>query len=71
MSLPVTRGALRANYARPGDSFTSGWLRTATADPNLIIIAAFCLIGLLATLNLIFGFPSLQPSLEQLAQTFG
>jgi hypothetical protein len=42
-----------------------------TTDRNLIIIAAFCLIGLLVTLNLIFRFPSFQPSTEEIAQFLG
>jgi hypothetical protein len=49
----------------------AGRLHAAIADPNLIIILAFCAIGLLVTLNLIFGFPSFVPSTEQMTQFLG
>jgi hypothetical protein len=41
-------------------------LRAATTGPNLFIIIAFCAIGLLVTLNLIFRFPDFGGGIEQL-----
>jgi hypothetical protein len=41
-------------------------LRTAATGSNLFIIIAFCAIGLLVTLNLIFRFPDLGVGVEQL-----
>ena len=72
-SLPITRNAPHPIYPviRTAETFSAGWLRAATADRNLIIIGAVCLIGLLVTLNLIFRFPSFAPSLEELAQILG
>lgn len=62
ISLPISHAAPRSiNSATRSGNKSAGWLRAATRDANLFIIAAFCAIGLLVTLNLIFGFPSLQP----------
>jgi hypothetical protein len=44
------------------------WLRAAIADPNLFMIIAFCAIGLLVTLNVMFRFPDFGISVEQLQQ---
>jgi hypothetical protein len=44
------------------------WLRAAKADPDLFIIVAFCLIGLLVTINVILRFPDFGISVEQLQQ---
>jgi hypothetical protein len=72
MSVPITRGVSRTiSSDRTSHSFTPRWLRAVTSDGNLTIILAFCLIGLLIALNLVFGFPSFQPSLEQLTQILG
>jgi hypothetical protein len=48
-----------------------GWLRSAMADPNLFIIIAFCAIGLLVTLNLMFRFPDFGMAVEQFSQLLG
>jgi hypothetical protein len=50
---------------------SAGWLKTAMGDPTLFIVVAFCVIGLLVTLNLILRFPSFQPSTEQIALLLG
>jgi hypothetical protein len=43
-------------------------LHAALADPDLQIVAAFCLIGLLLTLNLIFRFPDMGAVIAQYNQ---
>lgn len=72
-NLPVTHDVPRPiNLAiRTGNKSAAGWLHAAMADPNLFIIVAFCVIGLLVTFNLIFRFPSFEPSVEQIAQILG
>jgi hypothetical protein len=72
-SLPISRGSARSVYPalRSSGNFATDWLHAVTTDRNLIIIAAFCLIGLLVTLNLFFRFPSFQPRMEQVAQILG
>jgi hypothetical protein len=72
-SLPVTRDPPRSVYSvlSTRGNFATGWLHGVTADRSLVIIAALCLIGLLVTLNLIFRFPSFQPSWEEIAQFLG
>jgi hypothetical protein len=46
------------------------WSRlvTVTADPDLHAVVAFCLIGLLLTLNLILRFPDFGAVIEQYNQ---
>jgi len=56
---------------RNGNKSTGGWQHAAMADPNLFIIVAFCVVGLLVTFNLFFRFPSFAPSIEQIAQFLG
>jgi hypothetical protein len=72
-SLPITRDPPRSIYPvlRSRGNFATGWLHAVMTDRSLVIIAAFCLIGLLVTLNLVFRFPSFQPSMEQIAQILG
>lgn len=72
-SLPITRDPPRLIYPvlRSRGNFATGWLHGVTTDRNLVVIAAFCLIGLLVTLNLMFRFPSFQPSMEQITQILG
>jgi hypothetical protein len=69
----VTRVPPRSAYSRlrTGKDSAAGWLGTVISDRNLIILAAFCLIGLLVTLNLIFRFPVFQPSIDEFAQILG
>ena len=69
-SLPISHGFPRSVHSalRSSGNLATDWFRAVTTDRNLIIIAAFCLIGLLVTLNLIFRFPSFQPSTEDIAQ---
>ena len=43
-------------------------LHAAIAGPNLFIILAFCAVGLLVTLNLLFRFPDFGVDVEQLSQ---
>jgi hypothetical protein len=59
-SLPISHGFPRSVHSalRSSGNLATDWFRAVTTDRNLIIIAAFCLIGLLVTLNLIFRFPS-------------
>jgi hypothetical protein len=72
-SLPIARDPPRSVYPllRTRSNFATDWLRAVATDRNLVVIAAFCLIGLLVTLNLIFRFPSFQPSMEEIAQILG
>jgi hypothetical protein len=53
------------------DKSAAGWLRAATADPNLFIIIAFCAVGLLVTLNLMLRFPDVVASFAQIGQFLG
>jgi hypothetical protein len=73
--LPMTHDAPHAikSSIRGHDNVKSAgdWLRVATADPNLFIILAFCAIGLLVTLNLMFRLPDFGVSVEQLTQFLG
>jgi hypothetical protein len=72
-SLPMTHDAPRSinSAIRIGNKSAGGWLHAAMADPNLFIIVAFCVVGLLVTVNVIFRFPSFGPSVEQIAQILG
>jgi hypothetical protein len=72
-SLPITRDPPRSIYPvlGTGGNPVTGWHHALMSDRNLVIIAALCLIGLLVTLNLIFRFPSFQPSMEEIAQILG
>jgi hypothetical protein len=72
-SLPIARDPPPSVYPvlRTRGNFATDWLRGVTADRNLVVIAGLCLIGLLVTLNLIFRFPSFQPSMEEIAQILG
>jgi hypothetical protein len=51
-------------------SANESWHRlyAAVTDPDLQIVAAFCLIGLLLTLNLIFRFPDMGAVIAQYNQ---
>ena len=51
-------------------SASESWHRAyaALTDPELQIIVAFCLIGLLLTLNLIFRFPDMGAVIAQYNQ---
>jgi hypothetical protein len=51
-------------------SASESWHRlyAAVTDPDLQIVAAFCLIGLLLTLNLIFRFPDMGAVIAQYNQ---
>jgi hypothetical protein len=73
--LPITDDALRSikSFARGYDNVKSvvDRLRVAMANPNLFIIVAFCAIGLLVTLNVMFRFPDFGINVEQLAQFLG
>lgn len=73
--LPVTHDTPRSieSAFRGSDNAKSAAdrLRAAMADPNLFIILAFCAIGLLVTLNLMFRFPDFGIDVEQLAQFLG
>lgn len=46
----------------------SQWLLAVFSDPNLPMIVAFCLLGLLLTLNFILRFPDLGAVIEQYNQ---
>jgi hypothetical protein len=70
--LPMTRDQRSVYRAlRTGGNSGTSWLDALTTDRNLVIISGFCLIGLLVTLNLIFRFPSFQPSMEEIVQILG
>lgn len=72
MPLLPTAGAPRSiNSAVRRDKFAGGWLDAAMADPDLLVIVAFCAVGLAMTLGLIFRFPGFVTSLEQIAAIFG
>ncbi|MGB6444880.1 MAG: hypothetical protein WBF47_06750 [Xanthobacteraceae bacterium] len=51
-------------------STNQSWHRlyAALTDPDLQVVAAFCLIGLLLTLNLIFRFPDMGAVIAQYNQ---
>jgi hypothetical protein len=52
-------------------STTKAYLRravSATLTPDLLVIAAFCLIGLLSTFNMVLRFPDLGAVIEQYNQ---
>ena len=74
--VPVALAVLSATHVfqrliKPADRRTrrteTEWSRlvTAIADPELHAVIAFCLIGLLLTLNLILRFPDLGAIIEQ------
>jgi hypothetical protein len=72
ISLPTIQDKTQSiNSAVGTGNKSAGWLKAAMADPNLFIVVAFCVIGLLVTLNLILRFPSFQPSTEQIALLLG
>jgi hypothetical protein len=54
---------LRAEKAAPWS-----WLVASIRDPSLIAITVFCLIGLLAFLNVILRFPDLGAFIAQYNQ---
>ncbi len=72
-SLPMNHDAPRSinSAIRTGNRSAGGWLHAAMADPNLIIIVAFCVVGLLVTLNVIFRFPIYGQGVEQITQILG
>jgi hypothetical protein len=72
-SLPATQNAPRSidSVLRTDSKSVSGRLHAAMADPNLFIVAAICMIGLLVTLNLIFRFASFGSGVDQLGQILG
>jgi hypothetical protein len=56
--------------ARNGNNSAGGWPHGVTADPNLLIIVAFCAVGLLVTFSLIVR-SSFEPSVEEIVQFTG
>jgi hypothetical protein len=72
-SLPVTRQAPQSinSAIHPGSKSAGGRLHAVITDPNLFIIAAVCMIGLLVTLNLVFRFAIFGSSIEQIADVLG
>ncbi|MGC2661658.1 MAG: hypothetical protein WA324_27190, partial [Bryobacteraceae bacterium] len=60
--LPPTKST-----GRPASSTKTSLRRavSATLTPDLLAIAAFCLIGLLSSLNMILRFPDLAAVIEQ------
>jgi hypothetical protein len=71
ISLPTIHDTPQSIDSAIGNNKSAGWLKGAMADPNLFIVVALCVIGLLVTLNLIFRFPSFQPSTDQIALLLG
>jgi uncharacterized membrane protein YdfJ with MMPL/SSD domain len=77
--VPVAFAVLSASHVlqrliRPADRRTrrteTEWSRLVTviADPDLHAVVAYCLMGLLLTLNLILRFPDLGAIIEQYNQ---
>lgn len=64
---PNARGILPLTQAK---TTGSAWYRllAVISKPNFITIAAFCAIGLLTMLNLIFRFPNFGAIIEQYNQ---
>ena len=69
--LPMAGSPPSINSVVYGDRFAGGWLDGAIGDPNLLVIVAFCAVGLLVTLGVIFRFPAFVTSLEQIAPILG
>jgi hypothetical protein len=71
-NMPVTHDAsgLIESAFRGSDKAKSGraWLRAAVADPDLLVVLAFCAIGLLVTLDLMFRFQDLVPNFADIAR---
>jgi hypothetical protein len=69
---PVTHDSARSINSAYRDSdnakSAANRLRAVIAGPNLFIILAFCAIGLLVTLNLLFHFPDFGFDVEQFSQ---
>jgi hypothetical protein len=72
-NMPVTHAASRsiasAFHASGNATSDRHWLSAAMADPNLLIVLAFCAVGLFVTLDLIFSFRDLVPGFAQAAQS--
>ena len=77
--VPIVFAVLSASHVlqrliRPADRRTrrteTEWSRLVTviADPDLHAVIAYCLMGLLLTLNLILRFPDLGAIIEQYNQ---
>ena len=69
--LPMAGSPRSINSAAYRDRFAGGWLDAAIGDPNLLVIVAFCAVGLLVTLGAIFCFPGFVTSFEQIAPILG
>ncbi|MGA7429101.1 MAG: hypothetical protein WBQ24_18480 [Xanthobacteraceae bacterium] len=68
---PVIRELQALPEARNHDAGANEWgqrLYATLANPDLQIVAAFCLIGLLLTLNFIFRFPDMGAVIAQYNQ---
>lgn len=46
-------------------SWQWSWLKTVVANPDLVAIVIFCLIGLLLALNIMLRFPDFGALIEQ------
>ncbi len=57
-----------ANHRTHGIETVWSRVVTVVANPNLLAIVAFCLIGLLLSLNLILRFPDFGAVIEQANQ---
>jgi|GEM_PF-5346569 hypothetical protein len=68
---PMAGSPRSINSAAYRDKFAGGWLDAAIADPDLLVIVAFCAVGLLVTLGVIFRFPGFVTSFEQIAPMLG
>ncbi len=68
---PMAGSPRSINSAVYDDKFAGGWLAAAMADPDLLIIVAFCAVGLLVTLGAIFRFTGFATSFEQIAPILG
>jgi len=67
-----TPRSIKSAIRQHGHTKSAGdWLRTTMSDASLFIVMAFCAIGLLMALYLIFRFPDPGMSVEQLSQFLG
>jgi hypothetical protein len=70
MTYGITHNTLRSIKSAIRGS-GNNWLRATLADSDLFIILAFCAVGLLVSLNLMFRFPDFWNSTEQFTQFLG
>jgi hypothetical protein len=71
ISLPTIQDKPQSINSAIGTNSPAGFKQRSRIIPIFFIISVFCVIGLLVTFDLIFQFPSLQPSIEQATLLLG